>query len=396
MAEKIIDLTEISNPANSGDLYGEAIRRLFSESKLKGKTRFLATVLTNPSPLDPLSVGNIAASGGITGIIGSLISAAAGDQKVAFKARIVDEDSPHEFLADPCSAIETTSADATNLALSLIQAHTTFISESEKIDPPKVGDLVWVELKRLDDDKYDLSQGLYIGLFQKTDGGKPAEESKSESCAPFLQQFNEEGAASLSSFSTGEDINLGPDAGLADQIYARLAKEFPDKIPPPGKCGSPSAGYPIEDCKTGKIGDYTVTLHPLFFSHIEKIYNDVKAQNLGEDFFVGSHIRSIKEQIQLRISNCGSSDYEVIAKASSSTCKPPTAPPGSSRHNLGLAVDFGGILLKPGLTEAQEPGSIARNSKTFAWMMANVHKNPNYGNVTNYSAEPWHWSADGR
>jgi hypothetical protein len=398
MSDKILDINDVNDSVTSSDLYGQAIRKLFSGSKLKGKKRFLAKVLTQPVNVKPELIGNMVASGGTTGVFESISSALfPPDEKQIFKARIVDEDSPHDFLTDPCEAAETTSSDATGLALSLIHAHTSFISETTSLEKPNIGDLVYVELKRKDDDEFDLSQGVYVGKFQEVQGGLDnTGGGKEASCAPFLEQFAGAGGQELGSYANGEEYPMGEDGGLAEQITARLAKENPDKIPPDGKCGNPGLGYPIEDCKSGKIGGYSVTLHPKFYAIIEKIYNDVTAQNFGEEFYVGSHLRSIKTQVELRLNNCGSTDYTFITTASSSKCSPPTAPPGSSRHNLGLAVDFGGILLQPSLSGAQAEGSVARNSRTYQWMLANVHNNPNYGNILNWNKEPWHWSADGR
>ena len=398
MSEKIIDINEVNDTFTSGDLYGQAIRKLFSGSKLQGKRRFLAKVLTQPVPVKPELIGNVISSAGTTGVVEQAASFLfPQDKKQIFKARIVEKDSPHEFLTDPCDVAETTSADATGLALSLIHAHTSFISETEGLDIPKIGDLVYVELKRKDDDEFDLSQGIYIGKFQEVQGGlDEVGGDKAASCAPFLEQFAGAGGSDVGSYQNGEEVPLGEDSGLAAEITARLSREKPDKIPPDGKCGNPGLGYPIEDCKSGTIGGRSVTLHPKFYAIIEKIYNDVTAQNFGEDFYVGSHLRSVKTQVELRLNNCGSTDYTFITTASSSKCSPPTAPPGSSRHNLGLAVDFGGILLQPSITGAQAEGSVARNSRTYQWMLANIHNSPNYGNILNWSKEPWHWSADGR
>ena len=49
--------------------------------------------------------------------------------------------------------------------------------------------------------------------------------------------------------------------------------------------------------------------------------------------------RDPQRQIELRQQNCGSSHY-AIYEAPSSACSPPTARPGSSNHERGLAVDF--------------------------------------------------------
>ena len=63
----------------------------------------------------------------------------------------------------------------------------------------------------------------------------------------------------------------------------------------------------------------------------------------------GGGYRDPSAQIALRRANCGSSDY-AIYEAPSSACSPPTAPPGTSNHEQGTAIDFtcnGGGTLEP-------------------------------------------------
>lgn len=86
------------------------------------------------------------------------------------------------------------------------------------------------------------------------------------------------------------------------------------------------------------------------------------------------------KQIQLRQANCGTSEYEVW-EMPASTCRPPTARPGLSKHEQGLAVDFtynGGSM-----TTRSNPG--------YVWLAANAAR---YGFV-NLPSEPWHWSTTG-
>jgi hypothetical protein len=76
--------------------------------------------------------------------------------------------------------------------------------------------------------------------------------------------------------------------------------------------------------------------------------------------------RSREQQIALRKAHCGTSDYDVFQKPSDQ-CRPATARPGSSKHELGLAVDFGGDTARV----AQLAGK--------------------YGLVKTVSSEPWHY-----
>ncbi len=93
----------------------------------------------------------------------------------------------------------------------------------------------------------------------------------------------------------------------------------------------------------------------------------------------GGGFRDPAGQIAVRRSNCGSSNYAIYQMPSSS-CSPPTARPGSSMHERGLAVDF---------TEGGR--TLTRGSSGFAWLKAN---GSSYG-FFNLPSEPWHWSTNG-
>lgn len=86
-------------------------------------------------------------------------------------------------------------------------------------------------------------------------------------------------------------------------------------------------------------------------------------------------------QIRLRKAHCGTSNYAVYHKPSS-TCRPPTARPGASQHELGKAIDF--------TNNGKTIGT--RSSPAYKWLKANAAE---YG-FYNLPSEPWHWSVNGR
>jgi hypothetical protein len=94
----------------------------------------------------------------------------------------------------------------------------------------------------------------------------------------------------------------------------------------------------------------------------------------------GFGYRDPAEQIAVRRANCGSSSY-AIYEAPSSYCSPPTARPGTSLHEQGLAVDFSYV----------GGSTIGYGSAAYNWLKANA---ANYG-LYNLPGEPWHWSVDG-
>lgn len=93
----------------------------------------------------------------------------------------------------------------------------------------------------------------------------------------------------------------------------------------------------------------------------------------------GGGYRDPAGQIAVRRSNCGSSNYAIYEMPSSS-CSPPTARPGSSMHERGLAIDF-----------TQGGRTLNRSSSGYAWLKAHA---ASYG-LYNLPSEPWHWSTNG-
>lgn len=94
--------------------------------------------------------------------------------------------------------------------------------------------------------------------------------------------------------------------------------------------------------------------------------------------------RSTAQQVELRRANCGGegvSDADAVYGKPAGACSPPTAKPGSSMHELGLAIDF-----------THNGASIgSRQSPAYQWLAANA---ADYG-LRNLPSEPWHWSVNG-
>ena len=103
------------------------------------------------------------------------------------------------------------------------------------------------------------------------------------------------------------------------------------------------------------------------------------ARNDGIDLG-GWGYRSNVRQIELRMAHCGTSEY-AIWEMPASACSPPTARPGQSNHERGLAIDF-----------TYNGGSITtRSNAGFVWLADNAAR---FGFV-NLPSEPWHWSTNG-
>ena len=91
----------------------------------------------------------------------------------------------------------------------------------------------------------------------------------------------------------------------------------------------------------------------------------------------GGGFRTRDQQIKLRVTN-GCPD---IWTAPASSCRVPTAIPGRSLHEIGLAIDvtYGGRTIPN------------HDSVAYKWLAANAGR---YGFV-NLPSEPWHWSITG-
>ena len=94
----------------------------------------------------------------------------------------------------------------------------------------------------------------------------------------------------------------------------------------------------------------------------------------------GGGFRDPQRQIELRKKNCGTSDFAIF-EMPADQCNPPTARPGQSQHEKGLAIDFtsAGRLI----TSTSDPA--------FIWLTDNA---PGFGFI-NLPGEPWHWSTTG-
>ncbi len=87
------------------------------------------------------------------------------------------------------------------------------------------------------------------------------------------------------------------------------------------------------------------------------------------------------EEAAAREARAAAYRHWVIYEAPASSCSPPTAKPGQSEHQLGLAIDF-----------SDSSGSILTwGSPEFAWLEQNAHL---YG-LINLPSEAWHWSTTG-
>lgn len=174
--KEFLDRTTFSDKKSASDLYGNSIRKKLNFDVYGRKKVFDALVLSAPIFLQDadLSSGRSAEESGVM-------------KKFAFKARILDNPSPHDYLPDPCE-IET-AADSIR-ATKLINMHTTFISSDDYTRKPgalpKVGDVVRVRLEK-NIFSFNLQYGEFLNLKDNIQGGES--ESVSNACKSSMQLY---------------------------------------------------------------------------------------------------------------------------------------------------------------------------------------------------------------
>lgn len=137
-----------------------------------------------------------------------------------------------------------------------------------------------------------------------------------------------------------------------------------------GAPSGPTAGCPSGIGKTA--GGISVCN-----SIVSSVNSMITAATAAGINLTGGGYRSMDSQTALRVAHCNGNTTDRSA-----TCTPPTAIPGASRHQQGLAIDFkcDGVLIRD------------KTNKCYVWLASNASK---YG-LSNLASEPWHWSTDGR
>lgn len=179
------------------------------------------------------------------------------------------------------------------------------------------------------------------------------------------------------------------DANLSKQIrdsQAALARQAAAARPsgggrssaPGGPGGSPGGSLNPSLGSAACASGGSITVATSIAGSLQSLMNAAASSGVN---LCGGGYRDSAAQIATRRNNCGTS-YYAIYQMPSSQCSPPTAPPGTSMHERGLAVDFtcngGGVIS-------------SRSSPCFQWLASNASS---YG-LYNLPSEPWHWSSNG-
>jgi peptidoglycan hydrolase CwlO-like protein len=208
-----------------------------------------------------------------------------------------------------------------------------------------------------------------------------AEQSKAAVAASPAARSNARapGASAATPLATGGPTTTGGGGASAPPttVKAPAPAPAPTTTTPPKSSGPPPA--PPSGLATWqdvtKVGG--IWVHRSIASRVQGLLDAAAASGIR---LGGGGFRDPSEQIRLRQAHCGPSEYDVYYKPASQ-CTPPTAQPGKSMHERGLAIDFtvNGRVIS------------SRSDAAFQWLAANAASFGFY----NLPSEPWHWSTNG-
>ncbi len=163
----------------------------------------------------------------------------------------------------------------------------------------------------------------------------------------------------------------------AQQARASASSSQGSSVVSGGGGGGGGGGTPPNIVGSGSIVSVGgIRVHQSIAGNLQRLLAAASASGIN---FGGGGYRDPAGQIAVRRNNGGSSQY-AIYQMPASACSPPTARPGTSMHEQGMAIDF-----------TQGGSTLTRGSSGFAWLRANASS---YG-FYNLPSEPWHWSTNG-
>jgi peptidoglycan hydrolase-like protein with peptidoglycan-binding domain len=168
---------------------------------------------------------------------------------------------------------------------------------------------------------------------------------------------------------------LAADGIVGPKTWQHLAGGSGSSAPvTPTNCANVTGPVSQSETTTVTVAGYTFRVHKCLAPNLKNL---LTAANKAGHTLGGWGYRSYESQVALRRQNCGTTHYAIYQKPASQ-CSPPTAIPGRSRHERGLALDF------------NSKGK-SLTASDFSWLKANAGR---YG-LKNLPSERWHWSTDG-
>ncbi len=137
--------------------------------------------------------------------------------------------------------------------------------------------------------------------------------------------------------------------------------------PPPADCSLVDGPVGLD---ATVLTSHGVRVHACLADAVDELLTQARAAGID---LGASGWRSHEQQVAARARNCHATSSGVV-------CRPPTAVPGSSRHERGLALDL------------TDHGRLVRTgTPAWDWLVEHAGR---YG-LQNLPGEPWHWSVDG-
>jgi hypothetical protein len=184
-------------------------------------------------------------------------------------------------------------------------------------------------------------------------------------------------AAASAAEETGErlaDLQLFTALVEAEVQSLAVVDEFLERVVAQREAAAAAAaGPPVPFSEVSAVGGTTIRVHRSVVDAVAAMVMAAAGDGVVLD---GFGWRTVESQIALRQAHCGSSHAQVYL-APASSCSPPTAPPGSSMHERGLAIDFSNCG--------------TRSTVCYQWLAQHAHR---FG-FFNLPSEPWHWSVNG-
>ena len=178
MAKSFIDWTDFSTSPEAVELLSNSIRKGMDFDSYGGKTVFKAIMLSPCVQITDTEAKSYGAAfkQEVTSV----------GRKFKFKARIVEKNSPHSFIPNPCDLSTndvghklkkenkmpgtTFNTDVEPLEInpqSLVALHTdVFMMQDGHIQPPSMGDIIEIQLKK-NDFSYDLNTARFIKVIAR-------------------------------------------------------------------------------------------------------------------------------------------------------------------------------------------------------------------------------------
>ena len=176
MARDYVDWTEFDSPLASLDLVKNSIKESIEYDAYGKKKNFKAIVLNNAKRIDSVEAKAL----GIPGKDAMTFQSPA----FKFKIRIVEANSPHLLLPDPCNLAINSDR---RFVESIIELHTDVVFfRTGTAQPPGAGDLVEVKLKK-NDFTYDLQKAEFVKLIARN--SNPQTFLSDKGCSLMFDKF---------------------------------------------------------------------------------------------------------------------------------------------------------------------------------------------------------------